>query len=53
KINWDDAPLTACYYNGLKDRVKDEIAGQSPPTKLSEMVALAVGIDNRQHKREL
>lgn len=53
KIDWDDAPLIATYYNGLKERVKDEIARQDRPEDLTDMMKLAIRIDNRQFEREM
>ena len=52
-LDWDDAPLIATYYNGLKEKVKDEIARQDRPTDLAEMMTLAVRIDNRQFERDM
>lgn len=52
KISWDDAPLIAAFYNGLKEKVKDEIARQERPTDIDEMITLAVRIDNRLYERE-
>lgn len=53
KVDWDDAPLIAAYYSGLKDRVKDEIARQDRPDEIDDMVTLAVRIDNRLYERDL
>lgn len=52
KIDWNDASLMAAYYQGLKDRVKDEIARRDRPNDLHEMIEIAVQIDNRLYERE-
>jgi len=51
KIDWDDAPLKTAYYNGLKENVKDEVSRSNRPDSLSDMVELAVRIDNRLYER--
>jgi hypothetical protein len=52
KLQWEDQPLIAQYYSGLKDRVKDEIARGDRPITLDDMIELAVRIDNRQYERD-
>jgi hypothetical protein len=52
-LGWDDEPLIASFYEGLKDRVKDELAKErNPPDKLGDYVELAVMIDNRLFERD-
>lgn len=53
KTQWDDAALTAQFYRGLKERVKDDIARGDRPTSLHSMITMAVRVDNRQYEREL
>jgi hypothetical protein len=52
-IDWDDAPLIVTFYNGLKERVKDEIARVDRPDEIDDMIKLAVRIDDRQYEREM
>ena len=49
--NWEDAALTAMYYAGLKDAVKDEIARGERPDDLRAVTTMAIRIDNRLYKR--
>ena len=53
RTEWDDAALTAQFYRGLKDRVKDDIARGDRPEDLQEMIETAIRIDNRQYERSL
>ncbi|KND87032.1 Retrotransposon-derived protein PEG10 [Tolypocladium ophioglossoides CBS 100239] len=50
-LSWDDPPLMAAFYNGLKDDVKDEMCMKDRPKTLEEYIAMAVAIDNRQYAR--
>ncbi|SLM39288.1 Zinc finger, CCHC-type [Lasallia pustulata] len=49
--NWDNAALTAMYYDGLKDAVKDKIARGDQPDGLWKMTISAVRIDNRLYEQ--
>ena len=49
--DWDDEPLMAQFYEGLKDEVKDELVKEDRPAELSEYIAMAVRIDNRLYER--
>ena len=49
--NWEDAALTAMYYAGLKDAVKDEIARGERPDNLRAVTTMAIRIDNRLYER--
>ena len=51
--NWDDTALTAQYYKGLKDFVKDEISRSERPSTLAKMIEKSVIIDNRVYKRSM
>jgi len=52
KLSFDDAALCELYYRGLKDDVKDAMVHEERPTKLHELIAMAVRIDNRQWERK-
>ena len=49
--NWDDTALTAQYYKGLKDFIKDEIFCSERPSTLVKMIEKSVIIDNCVYKR--
>ena len=51
--NWDDTALTAQYYKGLKDFIKDEISCSEWPSTLAKMIEKSVIIDNRAYKRSM
>jgi Retrotransposon gag protein/Zinc knuckle/WCCH motif len=51
--DWDDEPLMAQFYEGLKDEVKDELVKEDRPAELSEYIAMAVRIDNRLYERRM
>ena len=51
--NWDDTALTAQYYKGLKDFVKDEISRSERPSTLAAMIEKSVIIDNRAYERSM
>ena len=53
KMEWEDKALTAKYYKGLKDLVKDRIVKTNQPEKLDKMIEKSIFIDNRQYKRQL
>lgn len=50
---WNDDALRAQYYKGLKDHVKDEISRSDRPETLTDMIEMAVKIDNRLYERQL
>jgi hypothetical protein len=53
-LNWGEEALTAAYYDGLKDDIKDEIARkEDPPNDLSTMIETSIKIDNRLFERKL
>ena len=52
-MNWDDTALTAQYYKGLKNFVKDEISRSERPSTLAKMIEKSVIIDNRAYKRSM
>ena len=51
--DWDNEPLMAQFYEGLKDEVKDELVKEDRPAELSEYIAMAVRIDNRLYERRM
>ena len=52
-MNWDDTALTAQYYKGLKNFIKDEISRSERPSTLAKMIEKSVIIDNRVYKRSM
>ena len=50
---WGDAALSAQFYKGLRDDVKDEIARTQRPDSLRKMIETAIIIDNRGYERRL
>ena len=52
-MNWDDTALTAQYYKGLKNFVKDEIFCSERPSTLVKMIEKSVIIDNCVYKRSM
>src|SRR5204863_9197448 len=46
RVDWNDGALTAQFYQGLKDLIKDEIAKSDRPLELNKMMNLAIKIDN-------
>jgi hypothetical protein len=53
RLGWDDEPLMAAYYAGLKDDVKDELVKMDRPKQFDSYVAAAIKIDNRQYERRM
>lgn len=49
--DWNPASLFDAFYNGLSDRIKDELTTRDPPADLDSLVALAVRIDVRLRER--
>ena len=45
-MEWDDDALTAIYYKGLKDPVKDELSRDEIPKDMDKIVEKAIRIDN-------
>lgn len=45
--NWNTPALFDAFYNGLSDRIKDELAARDLPVDLDALVALAIRIDGR------
>ena len=50
KIEWKDEILTAKYYKGFKDSVKDKIIKTNWPEKLDKMIKKSIIINNCQYK---
>ena len=53
KTSWNDEAVTAQFYRGLKDQIKDEIARRDRPTTPKEMYDLAMKIDERFYERQM
>src|SRR5436190_22867619 len=51
RVDWNDGALTAQFYRGLKDPIKDEIAKSDRPLELNKMMNLAIKIDNQMFER--
>ncbi|PHH84727.1 hypothetical protein CDD83_1481 [Cordyceps sp. RAO-2017] len=51
QLDWDDEPLMSRFYEGLKEEVKDELYKEDRPNNLSDYIAMAVRIDDRQYAR--
>ena len=52
-MNWDDTALTAQYYKGLKNFIKDKISCSEWPSTLVKMIKKSVIIDNCMYKRSI
>ena len=52
-MNWDDTALTAQYYKGLKNFIKDKIFCSEWLSTLVKMIKKSVIIDNRAYKRSM
>ena len=52
-MNWDDTALTAQYYKGLKNFIKDEISCSERPSTLVKMIEKSVIIDNCMYERSM
>ena len=52
-MNWDNTALTAQYYKGLKNFIKDEISRSERPSTLAKMIEKSVIIDNCAYKRSM
>jgi hypothetical protein len=53
KINWNDEALMAQYYQGLKKKVKNDIAKNERPKNLKIIIEKAIRIDNRLYEKRL
>jgi hypothetical protein len=53
-IPWNDRGFFDAFYDGLRENVKDSLVHERPkPQTLNQLMAAALGIDNRIHKRIL
>lgn len=52
-LDWEDEPLIARFYEGLKDDVKDELIKLDRPEGLTEYIEMAVRIDERLYERRM
>src|SRR5438552_3886930 len=52
-IQWNEPALIDCFYVGLKDTVKDEIAHVGRPSKLVDLQNIATRFDVCMHERFL
>ena len=46
RTQWGDSALTALFYQGLKEQVKDDIAQGDRPTELYKMIKTAARIND-------
>jgi hypothetical protein len=53
KTSWNDEAITAQFYRGLKEQIKDEIARGERPTTPKGMYDLAMKIDERIYERQM
>ena len=53
QTQWENVSLTAQFYQGLKDRGKNNIARGNWPTQLQKMITIAIKIDNKQFEQKL
>jgi hypothetical protein len=53
RMNFEDNAYIPWFYDGLKEKVKDEIARVGRPKKMAALVDLATKIDNRLWEREV
>jgi len=51
QLEWNDNPLKAYFYKGLKDSVKDALCTKDRPASLSDFIQQAVQIDDRLYER--
>ena len=52
KTGWNEAALVRCFYKGLPDRMKDEIARVGKPTDLIQLQNLVQVLDQRHWERQ-
>lgn len=52
RTSWDDRALTFRYYDGLPERLQDNITSDGKPRTLSEMRKLAIKWDQRYWERQ-
>jgi hypothetical protein len=52
-VDWPDKPLCVHFYHGLKDVIKDEFWKIERPKVLSELMDLAIRLDERHHERKM
>jgi hypothetical protein len=52
KTGWNEAALVCCFYKGLPDRIKDEIARVGKPTDLIQLQNLVQVLDQRYWERQ-
>ena len=49
--DWNNSSLLDAFYNGLADRIKDELAAKDLPVDLDGLVALSIRVDGRLRER--
>lgn len=50
-LDWDDEPLMAAFYRGLREDVKDRLIEHDRPDTLTKYMEIAVRIDDRLYER--
>jgi len=53
RITWNDSALTAAFYAGLKEEIKDELSRVGKPNSLAAMITQSQTIDGRIYERRL
>lgn len=50
-LNWNEGALIAAFWNGLSDRIKDDLATRDQPPTLDSLISLCNRVDIRQWER--
>lgn len=50
EYGYNTPALKEAFYNGLNERIKDELASRDEPRMLNQLLALAIRLDNRSRK---
>lgn len=49
--SWNASALYDAFYNGLSERIKDELAARDPPKDVNALIDLSIRIDQRLRDR--
>ena len=51
RSRWEDRSLTSAFYQGLADRIKDELVNRDWGTSMEDLITLASDVDERVRQR--
>lgn len=53
EVRWNEEALISAFWNGLSDRLKDDLVPLDLPPKLGDLMSLCTKLDLRHRERQM